>query len=137
MVDRRDERPKTPSWLSGLMALLFAFYVNYLPFHLLTEPHWDDARSSEQLAAVHLYDHDDADHDGDGGHHKPHPSSEHAIQVLPKSEPFSLFLAFVPAVTGIALDAPESNNAGVFVERIWPPKESPPDPSQPRAPPIV
>src|SRR5258706_499682 len=70
----------------GLMALLFTFYVNYIPFHLLSERHYDDSLSS-QISTAHLddHDHDEADHDSHDGHHKPHPSSEHSIQILPKS----------------------------------------------------
>jgi hypothetical protein len=121
----------------GLMALLFTLYVNSIPFHLLTERHLDDAFSAEQLVAVDLDDHGDADHDGHDGHHKPHPSSEHSIQILPKSDSLALCLAFLPAVTVIVLDVPESRVTVTFVERIWPPKESPPESSQPRAPPIA
>ena|SRR5438477_7219821 len=118
----------------GLMVLLFISYANYIPFHLLNERHLDDALSSEQLAAVHHDDHGEADHDG---HHKPHPSSEHSIQILPKSESVSLGIPFLHAVTVVVLDIPESQVTAPFVERIWPPKESPPEPSQPRAPPIA
>ena len=121
----------------GLMVLLFISYANYIPFHLLNERHLDDALSSEQLAAVHHDDHGEADHDGHDGHHKPHPSSEHSIQILPKSESVALWIAFLPAVTVVVLDIPESQVTAPFVERIWPPKESPPEPSQPRAPPIA
>ena len=122
----------------GLVALLFTFYVNYIPFHLLSERHYDDSLPSE-ASTSHLDDHDhnDADHDGHDGHHKPHPSSEHSIQILPKSETVSLWIAFLHAVTVVVLDIPESQVTAPFVERIWPPKESPPEPSQPRAPPLA
>jgi len=121
----------------GLMALLFTFYVNYIPFHLLTERHHPDTLSSEQLAAVHHDDHGEADHDGHDGHHKPHPSSEHSIQILPKSESVALWIVFLHPVTVVVLDIPESQVTAPLVGRIWPPKESPPEPSQPRAPPIA
>ncbi len=121
----------------GLMALLFISYVLYIPFHLLKERHLNDAMSSTQLAAAQLDDHDDTDHDCHGRHHKPHPSFEHSIQILPKSESIALCVAFFPAVTTIVLDALQSHVPVAFVERIWPPCESPPEPSQPRAPPIA
>jgi hypothetical protein len=132
----KQSRVATAVVARALMALLFTFYVNYIPFHLLSERHCDDP-SSSQLSAAHLDDHDDADHDGDDGHHKPHPSSEHSIQILPKSESIALFIAFAPSANTIVLDAPESLYTASFVEHIWPPGESPPEPSQPRAPPIV
>jgi hypothetical protein len=119
------------------MALLFIAYVNYVPFHLLKERHLDDALSSAQLATVHFDDHDDAEHEGHDEHHKPHPSSEHFIQILSKSESVVLCIALPTGVAGIVLDAPESLVKATFVERIWPPGTSPPEPSQPRAPPLV
>ena len=83
----------------GFLALLFTFYVNYIPFHLLSERHLDNiALSPAQLATVHSDDHDDADHDGHDGHHKPHPSSEHTLQILPKSASVAVCIAFLPAV---------------------------------------
>jgi hypothetical protein len=133
----KQSRAARPLVARALMALLFTFYVNYIPFHLLSEPHLDDALPTTQLAAAPLDDHDDADHDDHDGHHKPHPSSEHSIQILAKSQSSALFIAFVPAVTTIVLDAPKSLFTAAFVERIWPPGESPPEPSQPRAPPIA
>jgi hypothetical protein len=120
----------------GLLALLFTFYVNYLPFHLLSERHRDDC-SSSQISATHFEDHDDADKDGHDGHHKPHPASEHSIQILPKSWSVSLCLVFRPAVTLAIVDTPDSHFIAEFAEHIWPPGESPPEPSQPRAPPFA
>ena len=120
----------------GLLALLFTFYVNYIPFHLLSERHSDDCFSS-QISAAHFDDHDDADKDGHDGHHKPHPSSEHSIQILPKSQSIAVIIAFIPSVTTSVLDAQDSLYTAAFAERIWPPGASPPEPSQPRAPPIA
>ena len=121
----------------GLMALLFTFYVNYIPFHLFAERHLDDALSSDQLVAAQLDDQHDADHDGHDGHHKPHPSSDHSIQILPKSASIALLIAFSSAVTTIVFEAPKSHVSVSCVERIWPPGVSPPGPSQPRAPPLA
>ena len=121
----------------GLMALLLMFYVNYIPFHLFAERHLDDALSSDQLVGAQRDDQADADHDGHDGHHKPHPSSDHSIQILPKSASIALLIAFSSAVTTIVFEAPKSRVSVSFVERIWPPGVSPPGPSQPRAPPLA
>jgi hypothetical protein len=120
----------------GLLALLHIAYVNYIPFHLLSEQHCGDSLSS-QISDAHFDDHDDADHHSHDGHHKPHPSFEHSIQILAKSESIELFISFIPAVATLVLEVPESLFTAALVERIWPPGESPPEPSQPRAPPIV
>src|SRR5437667_650702 len=121
----------------GLMALLFTFYVNYIPFHLFAERHLDDALSSDQLVGAQRDDQADADHDGHDGHHKPHPSSDHSIQILPKSASVALLIAFSSAVTTIVFETPKSHVSVSCVERIWPPGVSPPGPSQPRAPPLA
>src|SRR2546429_7155638 len=101
----KQSRAGTAMVARGLMALLFTFYVNYSPFHLLSERHCDDSFPS-QISAAHFEDHDDGDHDSHDGHHKPHPSSEHSIQIVPKSESIALFIVFVPGVATIVLDAP-------------------------------
>jgi hypothetical protein len=132
----KRSRTTRPLVVRVLMALLFTFYVNYIPFHLLSERHCDDSLLS-QVSAQHFEDHDDADHDDHDGHHKPHPSSEHSIQILPKAQSVTLFVAVLPAVTTVVLDVPTSLVTATFVEHIWPPGESPPEPSQPRAPPIA
>jgi len=121
----------------GLMALLLMFYVNYISFHLFAERHLDDALSSDQLVGAQRDDDDDAGQDGHDGHHKPHPSSDHSIQILPKSASVALLIAFSSAVTTIVFEAPKSHVSVSFVERIWPPGVSPPGPSQPRAPPLA
>ena len=132
----KQSRAARPLVARVLMALLFTFYVNYIPLHLLSERHYDDSLLS-QVSVEHFEDHNDADHDDHDGHHKPHPSSEHSIQILAKSQSVALIVAFVPAVTTVVLDAPKPLCTAAFVERIWPPGESPPEPSQPRAPPIA
>ncbi len=118
----------------GLMALLFTFYVNYLPFHLLNERHCDENLSPHAFAG-HFNNHDG--HDGHDGHHKPHPSSEHSFEALLKTGSVTLWVAFLPGANVLVLDTPESRAPFEFVERIWPPGVSPPEPSQPRAPPIA
>jgi hypothetical protein len=132
----KQSRVARPLVARVLMALLFTLYVTYIPLHLLSERHYDDSLLST-VSAEHLEDHNDVDHDDHDGHHKPHPSSEHSIQIPAKSQSVALFIAFVPAVTTLVLDAPQSLVTAAFVEHIWPPGESPPEPSQPRAPPIA
>jgi len=135
LVSKQSRAPMTLV-ARGLLALLFTFYVYYIPFHLLSERHCADSLSS-QISAAHFDDHDDADGDGHDGHHKPHPSSEHSIQILPKSESVALCIVFLPAATIAFLDAPEPHCTAEFAEHIWPPGVSPPGPSQPRAPPLA
>ena len=118
------------------MALLFAFYVHYIPFHLLSETHWDDAARPPQSAAGYDEHHRGADHDDHDGHHTPHSASDHAIQILPKSESLFFALVFLPAASALVIEAPELLPGVPVIRRIKPPGESPPDPRQPRAPPL-
>ena len=134
LMVERDERRKLRPGLAGLMAFLFAFYVNYVPFHLLSEPHGNDAAHSMHSAAVGEDHHGDGD---DDDHHAPHPASDHAIRILPKSESVFLSLVFLPAASVVLLEKPEPLPTVPLTERIKPPGESPPDPLQPRAPPLV
>jgi hypothetical protein len=120
-----------------MTALLFAFYINFLPFHLVSEPHSHDAAFPPQAMVSDEEAHHDPDHDGHEDHHQPHPSSEHSVQMVPKSESLFLCLAFLPLTAGFVIVAPEPKMAVPFIERIWMPGESPPEPSQPRAPPIA
>ena len=137
----RQPKRRSPSQAGGLPCLLtaavFALYVNYVPFHLLNEPHLHDALSAAQAMASGSDDHPEPDHDGHDGHHGPHPASEHSIQMLPKSESLFICVAFLPVIAGLVIEVPEPQIANPFLERTWSPGESPPEPSQPRAPPIA
>jgi hypothetical protein len=43
----------------------------------------------------------------------------------------------LPAITSVLVDEPEPQPPNPVFERIRPPGESPPDPLQPRAPPLA
>jgi len=120
-------------WLRLLTAAVFAFYVNYLPFHLIGQPHSHDGAEAAMIESEH---HHDPNHDGHGDHHVPHPASEHWIDMLPKSGSLFLCLAFLPPISVAVPEPPESQVILVLAEQILAPGESPPEPSQPRAPPL-
>src|SRR5436190_1917123 len=119
----------------AFVAFLFVFYINYVPFHLLTEWHFDDFPPSAQATAVHLDSHDDRDHGDQDDHHHPHSKSDHLIQLLPKTDSSARCVVFLPATSRVIIQSPQPRAIVHFVERIWPPGVSPPEPSQPRAPP--
>lgn len=117
----------------GLVALVFAFYVNYLPVHLLAERHFDETFSQSQPTLAQHDDHDDSDHD----HHKPHPAAAHSTHLLRPSDSAAACLAFLApgeSVVPAPIESPETRS---FPERVRPSSESPPDPLQPRAPPAA
>lgn len=91
MVTSRQQRalPASPAlgrWLIGMLtAALFAFHVNYVRIHLLTELHHGDSTTASGHAADHHDDHQDGnDHEHD--QHKPHSASEHQLQLAGKQK---------------------------------------------------
>jgi hypothetical protein len=120
--------------------LVFAFYVNYIPAHLAAETHLDDSVATIADAVQHHDDHDDADHHHDSDHHTPHRASDHTLTLKtaakgPRAPALALY--FLPAITSILVSEPEPQPPILVFERIRPPGESPPDPLQPRAPPLA
>lgn len=133
--------PDRAGWWGRLfVALLFAFYVSFIPIHLATEIHFDDSLASVADAALHHDGHDDGDHDADTDHHKPHRASDHALTltIAAKAPDVSaLAVFFLPSLNSVLIDEPEPQPPIPVFEHIRPPGESPPDPRQPRAPPLV
>jgi hypothetical protein len=131
---RRSLRIASGCW-RFFVAGLFAFYINYIPVHLSSKPHAHDGPA--QHLALDADGHHDPEHDGHDAHHVPHPASEHSIQMLLKSGSLLLCLVVFPPNSGIVVEAPDSFVVLPLLERIALPGESPPEPSQPRAPPTA
>ena len=126
-------------WSRLFVAVTFAFYLNYVPVHLATHTHLDDAMAAVAQDDDHHDAHDDADADRDGGHHTPHPAADHALTLTTQTKsPSAAFTVFLlPADTAVTLWLPKPQPPLPVFERIRPPGESPPDPLQPRAPPLA
>lgn len=144
MVTPRQQSalPASPAsgrwWVCLLTAALFAFHVNYLRIHLLTELHHSESSNASAHAAVHPDDHPDGeDHEHDNGQHQPHSASEHQLQLAGKKQCPLLAFAFLPPETSLFLTLPEPLLVYSTFEHGSRPGESPPDPRQPRAPPTV
>ena len=126
----------TTAVTKGAVALAFAFYVQYLPIHLLSEPHLDGTQPASLLVFAEHDDHRDPDPgDADYDHHKPHPASAHAVHALPRSGSVPASLAFVPPDEPVVVVRPESPATRSFPEPVQRPGESTPRPRQSRAPP--
>ena len=128
----RRSSSRTSLWSRLLVAVGFAFYVNFIPIHLATKTHLDSA-----LASVAHDDSDPAHVDTD--HHVPHPASDHILTLTTETPSFSVDCVafFLPADTLVLICQPELRPPLPVFERIRPPGESPPDPRQPRAPPLA
>ena len=123
-------------WVRALVALLFIFQTGYVRYHLLSEGHHDEFHAASGESAFQHDDHDDGDHD-ESDHHKPHAASDHLLQMAAKYQTWLLTLDFLPSDISFCLTQPASLIIPLR-SRIWKlPGESPPDPAQPRAPPLV
>jgi hypothetical protein len=123
-----------------LVALLFAFYVNYIPAHLAAETHLDDSAASVADVGQHHDGPDDGAHHQDGDHHTPHRASDHTLTLTTATKApgaSALVTFFLPVVSAVLVPEPESQAPIPVFECSRPPGETPPDPRQPRAPPLT
>lgn len=123
-------------WIGLLTATLFAFHVNYVRIHLLTEVHHSDSSIARAHVADPRNDHrHGADHEHHHDQHKPHAASEHQLQLAGKQQYPVMAFAFLLPETSCWLKLPESLVVWSIVDHGTRPGESPPDPRRPRAPP--
>lgn len=119
------------------MAILFAFHLNYAPVHLATDLHVSELLASLTHLAIHEHHH--GGEETEGNHHVPHPASDHALDLAVRNQSASghldVFLLPADPTTQLCECAPTPQLP--IIERIKPPGESPPDPLQPRAPPLA
>ena len=136
--DRRCLSPKAAGWWVRLfVAGVFAFYFNYIPFHLATAAHLDGVLDSLTELVFHHDDHQADHHDSD--EHVPHRASDHTLTLTAQTQSPVSVLAVVCVLTdtSILIELPQQQQPIPVFERIRPPGESPPDPLQPRAPPLA
>jgi hypothetical protein len=126
-------------WFRVVTVVLFVFHINYAHFHLLSEEHFDSCHDpAAHTVAQHHDGHDDDDDDDDHGgpHHKPHPAQDHLVQMLAKHQDSALVSDLAAVLPAFCLTLPVSRILRVPLEHWVLPGESPPDPLQPRAPPL-
>ena len=137
--DNRSLSPTTAGWWVRLVvAGVFAFYLNYVPIHLASATHLDGVLESLAELVFHSDDHHAEHQDSDG--HVPHPASDHTLTLTAQTQsPVSATaVVCVLSDTSILHELPQQQQQPIPVfERIRPPGESPPDPLQPRAPPLA
>ena len=130
--------PRKAGWWGRLaIAAFFGFYLNYVPIHLASVAHLNALFVS--VAVIHGDDHADGEHHNDADH-VPHPASDHTLNLTPQTHApgvVALAVLCVLADTSILIDAPQHQQRISVFERVKPPGESPPDPLQPRAPPLA
>ena len=126
-------------WVRLLVTGMFAFYLNYVPIHLATTRHQDGFMELAASALSHHDGHDDVDHHDDDHHHTPHPASDHRLTLTAQTQSpvFVLTVAWILTDTSILIELQQQQQLVPVFEHIWPPGDSPPDPRQPRAPPLA
>ncbi len=130
-------KPGGPLWLRIFVLALFIFCVNYTPIHLAIEAHFDDVPASghgapqAEPANTIQAEHDDADH------HSPHFASDHLLRSAAPLPSQVVNFDLVTVETAVALLTVQLQTNLILTERQNPPGIPPPDPLQPRAPPLA
>lgn len=123
-------------WVRLLALVLFAGSVNYERAHLSLDAHLDavplaygDPGSEDAFAASSQED--------DHHHHDAHPAWEHSMHIARVSPAVPMVMESVLTVVFTEPLLPQPFLRLFLTERLKPPGIPPPDPLQPRAPPIV
>lgn len=128
-------RPGSIAWWTRMLTvLLFVFHISYLRVHLLTEVHSD---IPPQTASDSSHDdHDDDNDHQDSDHHKPHSALDHVVQMVAKHHDSVVAIDFLPLVALVSYTPAVFHVVRIPFENWTLPGDSPPDPLQPRAPPL-
>ena len=122
-------------WLRFLAAVLFAFSANYERAHLSLESHVEPQVVAKRAnAGSSVFE---AAGGEESGGHEPHPALEHSMRMAPPAQATPLVLECALAVAYTEPEPPTPHLLLFLTERQNPPGIPPPDPFQPRAPPIV
>jgi hypothetical protein len=123
-------------WVRLLALVLFAGSVNYERAHLSLDAHleavplaYGDPRSEATFKAASQAE--------DHHHHDAHPAWEHSIHIARVSHSVPMVIESVPTVIFTEPLLPQPFFRRLLAEQLSPPGIPPPDPHQPRAPPIV
>lgn len=130
-------------WVRLLMAVLFTLHVNYVPLHLATATHQDIPVQADPHSAHHPHPHPH-EHTGstptDNSHHShpPHSASDHTLNFTAQSQTLDgdVQCDFISTESSLELLKFGIHWSHAIIEDLDPPEESPPDPGQPRAPPV-
>ena len=129
-------KPGVPLWLRIFVLALFIFCVNYTPIHLAIETHLDHVpASSHRAPQAEPANTIQAGHDDD--HHPPHFASDHLLRSATPTPPPVVNFDLFTVETTVPLLTPQPQTQLFLTERQNPPGIPPPDPLQPRAPPIA
>lgn len=123
-------------WLRFFGLLLFVIGAHYAPAHLALESHWGNATAyalGAETRPVGLA----AKGQDDDSHHKPHQASDHSLRMASRAQVCHVFFDACVVTTSVEVYRPMFQLPLFLTERQNPPGLPPPDPLQPRAPPLA
>jgi hypothetical protein len=123
-------------WLRLFGLLLFVYGVNYSPVHLALETHLGDLPAQARSVGVEACLLSATGQAADS-HHDPHLASDHSLRFASQAQvSFVSFDCCAPSAA-VEICRPQLLLALLLTERHNPPGLPPPDPLQPRAPPLA
>jgi hypothetical protein len=123
-------------WLRFFGLLLFVYGVNYSPVHLALETHLGDLPASARSVSAEAWLLSATGQAADS-QHDPHLASDHSLRLATQAQvSFVSFDCYAPAAM-VEICRPQILLPLFLTERQNPPGLPPPDPLQPRAPPLV
>jgi len=123
-------------WMRLFGLLLFVYGVNYAPVHLALETHVGDLPNSSRGASTQAGGLFAVGHEA-GLDHVPHLASDHSLRLASHAQVSYVSLAFCAPSVAIEVSRPQLTLPLFLTERQNPPGLPPPDPLQPRAPPLA
>lgn len=123
-------------WVRLLGLLLFVYAINYAPVHLALEIHVADipaAGSSNETWTATLLTAEEAEHSD----HAPHLASDHSLRLVSHTQVVPVVLDTCVTTSTVEVWRSHFLLPLFLTERQHPPGLPPPDPLQPRAPPLV
>ena len=125
------------AWLGMFTVLLLVLQISFVHVHLLTEHHHlDGIHIGAAAGSAHDNDHHH-EHDPERDTHQPHSASDHLLQIAAKHRTSFLAVVALPAESAVVLIRPDADFVCINFTGGIAPSESPPDPLQPRAPPLA
>ena len=116
--------------------LLFVYGVNYVPLHLALETHVGNSPGSLQTESAQWGGLVAAGHEADSDH-APHLASDHSLRLASHAQLGYVITGFCLASVVVDVFPPQLTLPLFLRERQNPPGLPPPDPLQPRAPPLA
>ena len=130
------------TWSAWLLFCAFACYICYTPIHLAVEAH-DALAHGPQTSVSHSHDHENDGHhshqhenDRDSEHER-HAAIDHDLTLLKCGTSSDVSHLFVGSSFVLPLERPSDFHFTLSVPFESPPSIGPPEPRQPRGPPLI